>query len=468
MEPDSPSAHLTPWQTLLRRLLLLTISLLALWALHVFGARLDASYPAAPADAHPPSRPETILIQVLLALAVVILLGLTLARLFAHFGQPPVIGEVVAGILLGPSIIGVRASQFILPAEVAPYLSVLAQLGAILFLFIVGLEFHFEQVRRQVGKALVISATSIFLPFFLGMALAWGFFSQLSDGKVPFLSFAIFLGVSLSITAFPVLARILMDCGLNRTPLGILALGCAALNDVGGWCLLAFAVSVAGDQAGSGLSVTLSALACLAVAILVVRPLAGAFARHVDSAGISRSAIAIVLAALLLSALTTQYLGIHAIIGAFLLGAVIPHDSLLTRTFSKQLEPLVTTLFLPAFFAFTGMRTRIDTVTGLDQWLLCGLIILLATAGKLGGVLAAARWRGMSWRDGTALGALMNTRGLMELIVLNIGLDLRIITPTLFSMMVLMALATTMATTPIIHLLGVKGTDDPSASASCT
>lgn len=459
MQADSSSSHATILRSMLRRILLFILFALALWALHRLGARLDESLPAAKTPAHAAARPEGVLLQVLLALVAVIVLGQLLGRLFAQFAQPPVIGEVVAGILLGPSVIGMRASELVLPAEVAPYLSVLAQLGAILFLFIVGLEFNFEKVRPRARQAVAISVTSVALPFALGLTLAWGFYDQLSDGTVSLLSFGLFVGVALSITAFPVLARILIDSGLSRTRLGTLSLACAALNDLAGWCLLAFAVSVAGENATAGARVALSALGFLAVVLLIVRPVAGAFARHIDSAGMSRSAIAAVLVAVLVAALTTEYIGIHAIFGAFLLGAIIPHDSLLTRTFSKQLEPIVTTLFLPAFFAFTGMRTRIDMVHGLDQWLLCGLIILLATSGKIGGAMTAARWTGMGWREGAALGALMNTRGLMELIVLNIGLDLRIITPTLFSMMVVMALVTTVATTPLVSALAVRDED---------
>jgi Kef-type K+ transport system membrane component KefB len=261
------------------------------------------------------------------------------------------------------------------------------------------------------------------------------------------------MGVAMSITAFPVLARILTDRRMTRTELGVIALSCAATDDVTAWCLLAFVVGVAQAQVGEGLVVLAGTLVYIALMLLLGRPMLSRVVARWKTEQLPRGAIAFVFVALLISALTTEYIGIHAIFGAFLLGAVIPHDSVVARTFSRQLHSVVTVLFLPAFFAFTGMRTRIDLVTGLDQWVICGLIILVATLGKFGGTFVAARLTGLGWRSAAALGTLMNTRGLIELIVLNIGLDLRVISPTLFSMMVLMALVTTMVTSPVLRLL---------------
>lgn len=257
----------------------------------------------------------------------------------------------------------------------------------------------------------------------------------------------------MSITAFPVLARILTDRKMNRTELGVIALSCAATDDVTAWCLLAFVVGVAKAQANTGMIVAAATLAYILLMLALIRPLLIRVVARWDTEHIPRSAIAFVFIALLLSALTTEYIGIHAIFGAFLLGAIIPHDSAIARTLTRQLEPIVTVLLLPAFFAFTGMRTRIDLVSGAEQWLICGLIILVAVAGKFGGTFIAARLTGLDWRNAAALGALMNTRGLMELIVLNIGLELKVISPTLFAMMVIMALATTMMTSPTLRLL---------------
>ena len=270
---------------------------------------------------------------------------------------------------------------------------------------------------------------------------------------MPFTSFALFVGVAMSITAFPVLARILTDRKVQKTHLGIIALGCAATDDLTAWCLLAFVVGVARAKVGGAFLVLGLTAAFIAIMLLVVRPIA---VRLLARSGETRpppGVVALVFVAVLLSALTTEWIGIHAIFGAFLLGAIIPHDSIVARAFLEKLEELVTVLFLPAFFAFTGLRTRIGLVSGLEHWLICGLILVVATAGKFGGTLLAARFTGLGWRESAGLGILMNTRGLMELIVLNIGLDLNVITPTLFAMMVLMALVTTIATTPVLRWL---------------
>jgi len=394
-----------------------------------------------------------VLLHVLVALTAVIVTGLILAKLFAYLGQPPVIGEVVAGIVLGPSLLGSEVSALILPTAVAPFLGVIAQLGVLLYMFIVGLELHADLLKHRAHATVATSHASILVPFVLGALLALYLYPRLSSSDVPFTSFALFMGVAMSITAFPVLARILTDRRMTRTELGVIALSCAATDDVTAWCLLAFVVGVAKAQAGEGLVVAAGTLTYIAFMLLIVRPMLNPVVTWWKTEPLPRGMAAFVFVALLLSALTTEAIGIHAIFGAFLLGAVIPHDSVVARTFTRQLHSVVTVLFLPAFFAFTGMRTRIDLVTGLDQWVICGLIILVATLGKFGGTFVAARLTGLGSRYAAALGTLMNTRGLVELIVLNIGLDLRVISPTLFSMMVLMALVTTMATSPVLRLL---------------
>jgi Kef-type K+ transport system membrane component KefB len=396
------------------------------------------------------------LAHVLVALAAVLIVGRVLSLLFRYVGQPPVIGEVMGGILLGPSFLGQvwpEAAQFVLPSAVAPYLGVLAQLGVILYMFLVGLELDLGVLRRQAGATVAISHASIVVPFSFGAALALVLYPRLSSRDVAFTHFALFTGVALSITAFPVLARILTDRQLQKTPLGVLALGCAAANDATAWCLLAFVVGVAQAQVGGALVVMGLTTAYIAFMLLAVRPVATRFLVRLNEGQLTPGIAAMVFGAVLLSALTTEAIGVHALFGAFLLGAVIPHDSALARAFTRNLADLVTVLLLPAFFAFTGMRTQIGLVTGVEQWLVCGLIILVATAGKFGGTLLAARFTGLEWRGAAALGVLMNTRGLMELIALNIGLDMKVISPALFAMMVLMALATTMATTPILRLL---------------
>jgi Kef-type K+ transport system membrane component KefB len=427
-----------------------------------FGVREYGSTLVAPAAAETATdttaakgaQPDTML-HVLIALTAVIVVGQILAKLFSYIHQPPVIGEVVAGILLGPSLIGSHASSFILPPSVAPYLSIIAQIGVMLYMFLVGLELNAGLLRQRAHSTVAISHASIVVPFVLGTTLALFLYPRLATSDVPFTSFALFVGVAMSITAFPVLARILTDTGVSRTELGVIAISCAATDDVTAWCLLAFVVGVAKAQVGEGLFVAVGTLAYIFVILFIMRPLLKRFAMRWTSERLPREAVTFVFVALLLSALATEAIGIHAIFGAFLLGAIIPHTSAVAKAFANQLENLVTVLLLPAFFALTGMRTRIDLVSGVDQWLICGLIILVASLGKFGGTISAARLTGLGWRDSAALGTLMNTRGLMELIVLNVGFELKIISPTLFSMMVIMAIVTTMTTSPVLRWLKV-------------
>jgi Kef-type K+ transport system membrane component KefB len=400
------------------------------------------------------------LVHVLIALTAVLILGRLLSVLFRHVGQPPVIGEVVAGILLGPSFLGQvwpAGAAFVMPASVAPYLGVISQLGVILYMFLVGLELNATALRARARAMLIISHTSILVPFVMGAGLGAFFYSQLSSSEVTITSFTLFFGIALSITAFPVLARILTDRQMQKTNLGIMALGCAAAGDVTAWCLLAFVVGVAQAKLGRAFLVLGLTAGFIGFMFLIVRPIAVRLVARFDEIRLTPGIVAVVFAALLLSALATEFIGIHAIFGAFLLGAIIPHDSALAQAFIHKMEDLVTVLLLPAFFAFTGMRTEIGLVSGLEQWFICGLIIVVATLGKFGGTMAAARLTGLGWRDAAGLGALMNTRGLMELVVLNIGLDMQVISPTVFAMMVLMALVTTVATTPILQLLRQKG-----------
>ena len=284
--------------------------------------------------------------------------------------------------------------------------------------------------------------------------MAWSLYDAWAPAGVGFTSFALFLGVSMSITAFPVLARILGDRGLQRTQMGIVALTCAAINDAITWCLLAFVVGV--TQATPGAAAQTVALTAGYVALMLTagrRAMTAAVARFDASPRIGERSLALVLVAVLLSAVATEFIGIHAIFGAFLLGAIIPHESIIAKHVTERLQDIVRVMFLPAFFAFTGLRTEIGLVHTLDDWILCGVIIAVATAGKFGGTLIASKAVGLDWRDSAALGILMNTRGLVELIVLNIGLDLGVLTPRLFTMLVIMALVTTIMTSPILSRL---------------
>jgi Kef-type K+ transport system membrane component KefB len=400
--------------------------------------------------------PNEVLFHVLLALVAIILTGRWLGKLFVYVGQPRVIGEMVAGILLGPSLLGQvwpEATAYLLPDNARPALKIIAELGVILYMFLVGLVLNSGMLKSRAHSTIAISHASIVAPFVLGALLALWLYEPLAPAGVPFTSFALFIGVAMSITAFPVLARILSDRHIESTELGVIALSCAAVDDVTAWCLLAFVVGVAQAATAGAVQTVVLSFAYIAFMLLVVRPLAvRVFAQDAHKHPRGRTAVW-VLVALLISALTAEWIGIHAIFGAFLLGAIIPYDSDVARDFSNKLEDIVKILLLPAFFAYTGMRTQIGLVSGAEAWIFCAVIILVATLGKFGGTLVAARCTGLSWRMSSSLGILMNTRGLMELIVLNVGLELGVISPQLFAMMVIMALVTTMATTPVLHFL---------------
>ncbi|HEY5960786.1 MAG TPA: cation:proton antiporter [Polyangiaceae bacterium] len=421
-----------------------------------FGSKLVAPPSAGIVSSVVPARAD-VLLHVLLALVVIILTARICGALCKIIHQPAVIGEVVAGLILGPSLFGrvsPTAMRYLLPPEVAPFLSIIAQIGVILFMFLVGLELNTGQLRARKHATVTISHASIVAPFTLGAALALWLYPKLATRDVTFTVFALFIGVALSVTAFPVLARILTDRGVHKTHMGTVALACAAVDDVTAWCLLAFAIAIAkANVLGAVVTLSLTGL-YVAFMCFVARPLIvrAALAQELRKS-VSQNAVAVVVIGVLLSTLATEAMGIHAIFGAFMVGALIPYDSRLAREFTHRLEDIVVVLFLPAFFAFTGMRTQIGLVHGASEWLVALIILATASVGKFGGSFVAARLTGFDSRNAACLGILMNTRGLVELIVLNIGLDLHILSPPLFAMFVLMAVITTFATTPILHLL---------------
>ncbi|HWP34918.1 MAG TPA: cation:proton antiporter, partial [Thermodesulfobacteriota bacterium] len=446
------------WPPVAGGLLLAGLAVAGFFLVRALGERLPAPAAGLPARAAAAgSGGVDTLLHVLLALAVVVLTARLLAALFRLVHQPPVMGEVVAGIVLGPSVLGRLApdlSAFLWPPQVVPLLATIAQIGIIVYMFLVGLELNPALLRRHSRATVAIAQASVALPFLLGTALALWLYPSLSRPGVPFTLFALFMGVAMSVTAFPVLARILTDRELHKGPIGTMALACAAVNDVAAWCLLAVVVSVAEAQA-SGAVVTVALAAAYAALMLVaVQPAARWLVRRCEGErGLTRGRLALVFTALLLSALATEAIGIHALFGAFLLGAVIPHDSAVARELTARLEDVVVVLLLPAFFASIGLRTELGLLGEAGSWLVCGAIVLAASAGKVGGTLLAARLAGLGWPQAAALGALMNTRGLMELVVLSIGLELGIVSPTLFTMLVVMALVTTLAATPCLDLL---------------
>jgi Kef-type K+ transport system membrane component KefB len=335
-------------------------------------------------------------------------------------------------------------------------------------MFLVGLELDTGLLSRRTHSSVAISHASILAPFLLGSTAALWMYSGYSAPGVPFTVFSLFPGVSLSVTAFPVLARILTDRGIQRTKLGVLALTCAAVDDVTAWCLLALLLSVAQAEPGRA-AFTVGLTILFIAAVVMLRPLLLRLAWFQNPPGtLTQGGVAIVFMSLLVSALATEWIGIHALFGAFLLGAVIPHDSMVATQVRAKLEDTVLVLLLPVFFAFTGLRTQIGLLHSFEHWMVCGFIILLASVGKFGGSYVAARLSGLDSNTAASIGALMNTRGLMELIVLNLGLDLGILSPSLFAMFVVMALVTTIATSPILHYLS-RAAESPVSviNASC-
>ncbi len=450
------SSNWSPWRVAVGYLVVAVVIIGLILAVLAYGQSLAPTAVGAE-SANNIGEPHKLsaLYHVLLALVSILLLGRWIGKLFVYFGQPRVIGEIVAGIMLGPSLLGQiwpAAQHFVLPEDVGPYLRIIAEIGVILYMFLVGLELNAGLIRSRAHSTVAISHTSILVPFLLGAILSLWMFPYLAPPGTPFISFALFMGIAMSITAFPVLARILTDRGMENTELGVIALSCAAIDDVTAWCLLAFVVGVAQAEIGGAAQTILYAIGYIAIMLIVVRPLAIRFLGHDSDAPQHRMAVW-VLVALLFSAMTAEWIGIHAIFGAFLLGAIIPHDADVAVDFRHKLEDIVKILLLPAFFAYTGMRTEIGLVSGWQAWGFTCVIVLVATLGKFGGTFAAARFTGLSWHTSTALGVLMNTRGLMELIVLNIGLQMGVISPALFAMMVIMALTTTMTTTPILQRL---------------
>jgi Kef-type K+ transport system membrane component KefB len=395
------------------------------------------------------------LAQLMVALAVITLasrgLGLVCER---WLNQPPVIGEILAGIMLGPSLLGFLApsiSAALFPSGVVPALSIISKVGVVLFMFVVGLEIDSKALRRSARATIAVSHSSIVIPFVLGSILALALYPRYATNDISFTAFSLFCGVSLSITAFPVLARLLKERGVQKTPFGNTVLACAAVDDVTAWSLLALVVAIATTEMGQLATHVPLLIGYFLLMFLVVRPLLAKLSDRLDADGqpITSPILTLGFVGVLLSSAATEFLGIHALFGAFFFGVFIPCHGRFAHALRERIEDLVGIVFLPAFFAFTGLRTQIGLVDTWVDWAFCGLIIATATLGKFGGSYIAARFSGLPPRESSALGVLMNTRGLIELIALNIGLDLGILSPQLFAMLVIMALVTTLMTSPL-------------------
>jgi Kef-type K+ transport system membrane component KefB len=395
---------------------------------------------------------------VLLQFVVIITTARAIGFLFLKVGQPAVIGEMLAGVILGPSLLGIfspRAEAFFFPSSSLSILNLFSQIGVILFMFVVGIDLNLNLLRQRAQSAVMISHASILVPFFFGTAFALLIYRSEAISQVSFNAFALFLGVSMSITAFPVLARIIEDRGLSNTSLGNTAIACAAIDDVTAWCILAVVVAMIKTSGVGGTALTiLLTLMFIGVMIFLIRPKAEKiFKVGAWNEGKSKTLLAEVLTFAFVSALFTEVIGIHALFGAFVAGIAIPPQRDLRIFLRDRVETLSSALFVPLFFAFTGLRTQIGLLVDWQDWLLCAGIIVIAIVGKLVGSMFAARWTGLSWFDSASIGVLMNSRGLVELIALNIGYDLGILSTRIFTMMVIMALFTTFMTGPLLSLL---------------
>lgn len=398
-------------------------------------------------------------LAILLAqIITIIIVARVFGWIFRKIGQPSVIGEIIAGIFLGPSLLGLYFPEFSLalfPPQSLGNLSFLSQIGLILFMFVVGMELDLKVLKNKANEAVVISHASIVIPFALGIGLAFYVYQTFAPAGISFLSFSLFMGIAMSITAFPVLARIVQERGIHKTRLGAIVITCAAADDITAWCLLAVVIAIvkAGTFDSALYIIGLSVLYVL-IMLFIVKP----FLKKVGdlyskSENLSKPVVAIFFLTLILSSYATNIIGIHALFGAFMTGVIMPDISKFRSIFIEKVEDVSVILLLPLFFVFTGLRTQIGLINDPYMWQVTGFIILVAVVGKFFGSALAAKFVGQSWKDSLTIGALMNTRGLMELVVLNIGLDLKVLTPQVFTMMVIMALVTTFMTGPALNLI---------------
>ena len=396
-------------------------------------------------------------ITILLIQIVVVLLAVRLfSFLFRYIGQPGVIGEIVAGIVLGPSLLGYFFPDvfgWLFRPDSLTNLSLISQLGLILFMFVIGMELDFGVIRKKINETLVISHAGILVPFFLGIVASYWVYEEYASGQTDFLPFALFCGISMSITAFPVLARIIQERNMAKTQVGILSIASAANDDVTAWCLLAVVIAIA--QAGTFVS-ALFAVGFTALYIIVMFYIVRPFLKKVGEVYatgevINKTFVSFIFLVLLISATLTELIGIHALFGAFIAGVVMPSNLGFRKVMMEKVEDIALVFFLPLFFAYTGLHTEIGLIDTPELWIICLLFVVVAVVGKFGGCALAARLVGESWKDSLTIGTLMNTRGLMELVALNIGYEMGVLPPSIFVILVIMALVTTFMTTPLLN-----------------
>ncbi|GAA4047501.1 cation:proton antiporter [Flavobacterium chungnamense] len=394
----------------------------------------------------------------LLQIITIIIVARFFGWIFRKIGQPSVIGEIIAGIFLGPSVVGMYMPEYsamLFPVESLGNLQFLSQIGLILFMFVIGMELDLKVLKNKANEAVVISHASIVFPFALGIGLSYFIYHKFAPEGIEFLSFSLFMGIAMSITAFPVLARIVQERGIHKTKLGTIVITCAAADDITAWCLLAAVIAIV--KAGtfvSSLYIILLATVYVLMMLFVVKPFLKKIGDlYAKRDNLSKPVVAIFLLTLIISSYLTEIIGIHALFGAFMTGAIMPDIINIRKIFIEKVEDVALILLLPLFFVFTGLRTQIGLINDPYLWKITGLIILVAVVGKFVGSALAARFVGQNWRDSLTIGALMNTRGLMELVVLNIGYDLGVLSAEVFTMMVIMALFTTFMTGPAIDVI---------------
>lgn len=396
----------------------------------------------------------------LLQIISIILIARILGYLCKKIGQPTVIGEILAGILFGPSLLGLyfpEITQILFPANSLNNLQFLSQIGLIFFMFVIGMEIDLNILRKKAQDAILISHASIIIPFSLGIGLAYFLYSSFASGTINFLPFALFIGISMSITAFPVLARIVQERNMQRSKIGQMVITCAAVDDITAWCLLAAVIAIvrSGTMVSSLFTILMASLYVL-IMLTLIRPFLNRIGQVYRTRGqIKRPIVAIFFVTLFVSAYATEMIGIHAIFGAFMAGVIMPSNINFKNIITEKIDDVAQIVLLPLFFVITGLRTQINLLNDIELWKVCFAIIGVAIMGKFIGSSFAARYTGQNLRNSFIIGALMNTRGLMELVVLNIGLDLGVLTPQIFTMMVIMALVTTFMTGPVLYLIDI-------------
>ena len=394
--------------------------------------------------------------QIFIQLIVILLVVQVFGYLCKFIGQPRVIGEILGGLALGPTLLGAilpHVDTALFPSNTLPTLQTLGDIGLVLYMFSLGTHIDTHAMLKQSRKAVVVSLGGVLIPLILGGAIAFFLYPEFGGSKATLVSFTLLVGTAMAITAFPVLARLLEERHMLTSKIGALALLCAAIDDVIGWCLLAFVIAII-QTTGAASMVRMLVLLVLFVAAMfgLVRPLLLLADRHLKS---KPTLLALIVVLLLLSAYTTSAIGIHPVFGAFIMGIILPRRT----AFFEQIQSIDTLnnlLFLPLYFVYNGLRTHIGLINSPVLWFLCALLLLIACLSKILGGTLSLKVFGESWKESLTLGTLMNTRGLVELILLNIALDLNIISPTLFAMLVIMAVVTTMMAPPLLFFLGYR------------